>query len=754
MTASEYAPTLDGEAIARDGSRQPTSARVISFRRWTAGLVSTGAVTTVAIIELIRWGTPLPAIGVYGLFLIWGLCLPGFIIHRSLRGPQPGWTHEIALATATGMAGLVCVTVISVSCGVEWAVWLWPALALLLLIPARTRRKVLSRTHGTSWRTGATLGVAASAAALILHLSRSFFSATPLPPSSVSLYQDLQWHLGLISEAMRSVPLKTPQAITAGPVRYHWFADAEIAGESLATGIDPTLLLLRLWPLAVAVLVVILTGVLAHSASGRSAAAPLAAGLAAATTMLLPWAGPGDTQDVFRPLSPTQLFAMVILLLAVHAAFSWAGAQRSAGAGIVALAALVVGSGAKPTVLPVLLGGFIVAAIASCFLRARAWPWLVAAAASAALLVTSQFLVAGGDAGSTVNVLASLRLVATFRERMTGEDGFVDPGLLSDPVVLAAGVTFAVIWSARPLFGMAAIFQAELRPRPEAWMLAGACGSGVAAFLLLSHPGYSQLYFLFTAVPVGAVAGAWWLVAAVGDRRWAARIAIIAGGIGAIAASGAYWWRVARESAGLESAGLRSAAIVGAVLVVAIAGIAIAEWIRRRRGGRRDGPVLIAALSIVMGAVMASLPLSAFVFSPPPPGTSTLALAQSQAAEWIRTHTPADTVLAVNDHCVGEESVECDSRVFWASGLGQRRVLVEAWSYTAQSSHGPFFDPLLLEFNQALFEEPTPALAREASEMGVGWLVATLDAGAVSSDLSEIADQVYANSEIEIYRLR
>ena len=730
--------------------------RVTAARRWLAGGLATGLVAAVAVTELIRWGTPPTDIVVYALFLVWGVCLPGFVVHRSLRGPQPGWPHEIALAATTGLIGVFGAAVIGAASGIgAWALWLWPPVTLLLLLPVGTRRRVLARTSGASWGPGAALGVAASVAALVLHVSRSFFAVSPLPPSDVPLYQDLLWHLGLIGEATRSIPLQTPQAITAGPVRYHWFADAEIAGESLATGLDPVVLLLRLWPLVLAVLVVLLAAVLAHSASRRSAAAPLAAGLTAATTILLPWAGPGDAQDAFRPLSPTQLFAMAILLLALHAAFEWCGTSGPPGAGVVAVAAAITGAGAKPTVLPLLLGGFVVAAIASRFLRARVRPWLVGAAASAVLLVASLILVAGGDSGSSIRLLASLALVPLFVERLTGGQGLVDPGFVSGPGVFAAAVAIAAMWAVRPLLGVAPIFQAELRRRPGAWMLAGACGAGVAAFLVLGHPGYSQLYFLHTAIPVGAVAGAWWLVAAVGDRPWAVRVAAIAGLAGAAAAALAYWWRVARESTGTEPAGLRSAAIAAAVIAVAIAGIGIAEWVRRRRGGRRDGPALIGGLAALVGAILASLPLSAFVFTPPPPATSSLALAQSEAAEWIREHTPADALLAVNDHCLGEESATCNARVFWASGLAQRRVLVEAWSYTAQSSGDrAYFDPALLEFNQALFEEPTPALASEASEKGVGWLVATLDAGPVSSRLDEIADRVYANDEIEVYRLR
>src|SRR5690606_7200816 len=107
-------------------------------------------------------------------------------------------------------------------------------------------------------------------------------------------------------------------------------------------------------------------------------------------------------------------------LLALRAAFEWCGTGGPPGAGVVAVAAAIAGAGAKPTVLPLLLGGFVVAAIASRFLRARVRPWLVGAAASAVLLVASLILVAGGDSGSSIRLLASLALVPLFGERLTG----------------------------------------------------------------------------------------------------------------------------------------------------------------------------------------------------------------------------------------------------------------------------------------------------------------------------------------------
>ncbi|NLP83907.1 hypothetical protein HF576_08610 [Microbacterium sp. CFH 90308] len=731
-------------------------ARLTAARgRWIAGSLSVAAVLLLAAAVLVQSGTPLATVGWYLAFLLWGVVLPGFIVHRSARGPQQAWPHDIALGAATGFVLLVVPTTIAVATGVGNALWIWPVLTLALLIPSRTRGRVLARPAGDAWGAGASIGVGASTAAIILHIDRSFFAVTPLPPSDVALYQDLLWHLGLIGEAMRSIPLGTPQAVTAGPLRYHWFANAEIAGESLISGIDPSLLLLRLWPLALSALAVTLTAVIAHSLSKRSPAAPLAAALAASTMFFIPWVEAAGPHDAFRPLSPSQLFGMIPLLLGLHSAFAWSRPDRRPGDAVVLALSLTVAAGTKPTLLPLLLAGCVIAATASAILRRPVWPMLAAAAATAALLVGSLLFVSGGDAGTGISLFASLTLFAAFRET-SSHGGSLDPaGLLSSSGRLAAGVTFAALWAVRPLLGTGALFQSNLRRRPEAWMISGACGAGVLAFLVLGHPGFSQLYFLYTAFPLGAIAGAWWLVTAIADRPWAARTAVVAGIVGAIIATGSYWWGTARHASGWSPESvLRSAALAGVVLLAASVSVAVVETVRHRRGGVGDGPAIVIALSLTIGAIIASLPYTALMRDAPPAAATSIAAAQAEAGRWIARNTPTDALLAVNDHCLGDETVECDARTFWASGLGQRRVLVEAWTYTPQSGHGAFFDPQLLTFNQSLFERPTEALLDEAAAQGVGWLVATEGATPVSPRLHELADLVYTNDSIAIFRLR
>ena len=134
---------------------------------------------------------------------------------------------------------------------------------------------------------------------------------------------------------------------------------------------------------------------------------------------------------------------------------------------------------------------------------------------------------------------------------------------------------------------------------------------------------------------------------------------------------------------------------------------------------------------------------------------------------WLRANTPTSDIVATNIHCRPADSTAqfCDSRSFMVSGLGGRRTVLEGWAYTAQAHalHGvdgrshlfqpsPF--PEQYELSQAAFEAPTTAtLDSLADEYGARWLVGVRRAGPVSAELDDLADEVFDNGDVVIYRL-
>jgi hypothetical protein len=141
---------------------------------------------------------------------------------------------------------------------------------------------------------------------------------------------------------------------------------------------------------------------------------------------------------------------------------------------------------------------------------------------------------------------------------------------------------------------------------------------------------------------------------------------------------------------------------------------------------------------------------------------------EQEAMRWLSENTPSDAVVATNLNCRPPDAApeSCDARAYVVSGLGGRRVVLEGWAYTpeAQALHGvdgrsyavqPSPWPERYDLSQASIESPTVSiLERLEDEYGTGWIVAFRRAGPVSPDLGLLADAVFQNDDVGIFRLR
>ena len=712
---------------------------------------------------LLLSGLPLDALVRYAAYVAFWVVAPGFVLHRTLRGAQTTWGADISFGAATGMAAGLLAWATYSAVGLQDWLWTWPVLAALPLLSRRARRRAATRpTEYTAALPAAAVALAALAA--LLQLQRTYFRVWELLPTARPYYSDLLWHMSLANEAMRSFPLMSPQSLFASPVKYHWFANADIALAALVSGLDVPVLLLRLWPSFLVPLIIVLVAVVGRQASGRASVGAVAALVAAMTTFLVPIWPVLDVQDVFRPISPSQLYAFIPFLLIISAGITLTTSRRvPVGALILIIAALGMAAGSKPTVLPMVIAGSAVGAAAAAILRDRWTTFATVFGVAGVLQIISSAVTSGGDDGMAMTLFSGLTLfgfVRTLLEPSASTDSsFLLPGMFARPASGLAVGALAAISVIRPLLGAAPLFNRELRLNVVAWWLAGMAGAGVAGFLLLAHPTYSQLYFAHTAVPVGAIVGAWWLVSAIGDRTWAAWLAVCSAIVAAcLAYAAAFATRNAADWA--PELIVRALAWTGAIgLAVAVAAcIASIAW--RRAGHRTSGPGTVILLASLIGALVASLPAAAFLPSPATPSASTQQLSENEAALWIAENTDADAVLAVNDHCAGDEAPVCDSRVYWASGLAGRRVLLESWSYIPESADlapdtiiRPAFDLTLLEFNQSLFTGPTADSTAEARSLGVDYLVATFGATEVSAELNRYCTTVFENDHVLVCAL-
>ena len=729
------------------------------------------AATCVA--TLLHFATPPQDLAGYAAYLALGLVLPGFVVHRALRGPQDTWAADLALGAATGLCLELLAWAATTATGHPRWIALWPVLAVAagLGFPAG-RRRVLTRPAGR-WPVWVNAGVATAGALLVWHLSRIFLSVYDLPPTAHPYYPDLLWHLGLAAEATRSVPLQTPQVIGAGTLHYHWFADAHLAAAHAFTGIALPTLLLRLWVLPMALLTVVTTAVLAHRLSGRPGAAVIAAWLVAPAMTLDWWPWTASRMEVFSPLSPSQLYSMPITVLFVYALSDLV--RRRATTGTVTLLALsaVASVGAKASSTPVLLGGVLVALVLPWGRRSDRRRLAATAVGLIAVEAVGSRTVQGGFSGGGLQLFSDLSSMWAYHDVVTGTSHTpnlrtpVLPGLVGlggNRLLLLLGmVGIELVRALRTLLLVLPLVLRPLRRDPMAWALSGMCAAGLLATFVIAHPGYSEYYFLYTTVPFGAVLGAWGLTAVARSSPRAARVALAGVGLGAVVSAAgdlALSHGTRRAAPALVLAGLWQPLAVLLAFTVVLVLVRGVDLFRRRARPQLPGLAGLG-VGVVVGLLVVALPLQDLVdprtdlaTHPPPVSAAARAnlLDESRAGTWIAEHVPLRDVIATNDHCLGEARPSCAAMSWWVSGLGQRRTLVEGWAYQA----GPgrlFGDPQLLALNQRAFTDPTPSVLQALRDKGVDWLVGSTLFGVVSPRLAHEAAVVERFRTVTIFRL-
>ncbi len=734
---------------------------------------------------LLQTGTPALDIARYAAYWCFGVTLPGLLVARATFGTRGNWPEDLAMGAVTGLVlELACFALWSVL-GLQQQLWLWPLLVVVsfVAVPRLRRHWRISSPAPLpplwSW------GVASAIGLGTLVVRGSAFAA-PLPPAGGLYYQDVTWHLSIVHELTRSFPPQVPQAVGEA-LRYHWFSHIHLAAAHLVSGTPEATVVLRLWILPLLALTALTGARLAMELSGRWWSGPVAAwGLIVFQgTDLLPVAG---RAGIIFPDSPSQVYVLPLVLgAATLIVRALRGTRLGAGWLVLALL-LVAAAGVKPTAMPLVLAGTCLAGFSLLVRRRRqGLAALAVVAMVAVILPVSHLAVAGSDSGSKISLFDFVEWIPLYH-RLTGagfhpSGGPVLPEGVNDLssrslVILAVLILVPLLANLSRLAPFASLASTRLRRDPAAWFMAGVVVAGWGAYLVLSHPAYSQAYFLDLANPVASVFGAWALANAVpyaapGSRRVAALLAGgTAFGAGVLALGGALTPAlpvVSELSTSEESLSATESSFLApiAVLIAAIgAGLVVWMVVRRRVPDLRGwgSGFVLAALVLggpAYGATKGSAPAPVNVLNGRAlvdDGASRLTPDAGAAMAWLEQHTPNDAVVATNRHCVsGPERPRCTSVAFWVSGLGGRRTVLEGWGYTSAAgfSTAPAPYPERLAVNDAVFTDPgKKTIERLRRDYGAGWLVADSSAGPVSAELARFADPKFSSGEVTVYELR
>jgi hypothetical protein len=451
-----------------------------------------------------------------GFVAVPGILVTSLVLERTweLRTFVLGWIIGYLLEV---VAYLLCATA-----GVRSWFALYPAVvgvpALLLHVRAhRPAPRTPDQRSDPSFRTAVL--TCAPAAGLLLSTAASFFSQFPLPRSAgaVTYQEDTPFTISLASEVLHHWPVTLPQ-VAGEPLHYHLAVYLHLAAISSVTGIDLSVIAMRLYLLPLLALLTLMIVLV-----GRELRGQLAVGVVAATLVVLVRSTPSQGSFAFNDFSyswltesHTQLLCLVFFLAVLLLASELLSLHSPTPAGLVRIGALLVGCLAgcalakEYATLPTLaLGSFLFAVDRYVRRREVSWRalWLSLGAATALLLAVKIQLRSGGAGGFGVHPLGFVRSVPVTHalERALGTPAGVAVGTAVVPlgfVGLAADAGLVLF----------AVFCRKQLTDRHRWLLA-VFASGAVPLFLLQQPGLSQLQMFMPTGIAGSVLAAEGLVA-------------------------------------------------------------------------------------------------------------------------------------------------------------------------------------------------------------------------------------------------
>lgn len=589
-------------------------------------------------------GVPALVVGAYWAAWAWGVVGPGMLVHRAVRGRPGTIVDDVALGAAVGLVLQLAAWAALTALGLAHLLLWWPVILVLVFagVP-RLRRHFSLRPYEQRVPTGAAaLGV--TGFLLAAHGVIGSFGSAALPPNAMSWYQDDMWNLGNVAELMRTVAPQVAQ-VAGRPFYYHWFSDAHLAAMTLTTSIDPVTIVGRLWAPPLLLVTVGVTMAVGHRLSGSAWVGAAAAFCFAVAPSLevSSWLIPAGSSAT-AVNSPSQVFAVPLTLLAIDLLVSVLRRRASRCTWLLLAATLVACAGAKSSVLPVLFGGLALAALVSLLTaRHRLRAALSTVALTLAVVLLTQSRLAGGQSGSTLQLLATLKLSRPWRlvHESAVATGSLEAGLGANGtgrvlLLLLAGYLVSYLWL---LAGASALRRTDL----AGWFLLGTGLAGLVGLLTIRHPAYSQIYFL----KIGIVA--WQLLALWGYQRSISTARDRVGGRATLRAAigggvlGTALLLLARFIGGpppsvpplsaVTSALERSLLVPTVAIVLAAAALVVT---RRKRSGATNALVVVGLASAV---------LSAALFTPAQRLLTAFGVSQAVALVWVGVAVVVATLL-------------------------------------------------------------------------------------------------------------
>ena len=280
----------------------------------SSGWVPATILAIATAIVVVGYGVSIAEVATFGVYVAFGIALPGLLWVRFLRGRAGYIAEDVALGLCAGYAIEIATYLVARALGAPLLFLAWPIATLVAFtavpgLRSHWRGSGIRAPAAWSWSLAAILGI------LLAYTAGIFFARHHLTGTDAP-YVDMAYHLALIGELRHHVPPEIPYVIDV-PLAYHWFFYAEAAATSWATGIEPIVLLYRLSGLPMFAAFVVLTAMAARRLTDRWWTGPLAVVVALFAVVAGPygWAVTPvlDNQPLYVAwISPTTLFGLAL----------------------------------------------------------------------------------------------------------------------------------------------------------------------------------------------------------------------------------------------------------------------------------------------------------------------------------------------------------------------------------------------------------------------------------------------------------
>ncbi|GAA0571205.1 hypothetical protein [Kribbella sandramycini] len=774
-------PTLTGLAPWGVGTSARPTAR--PGRRTAVNHVvkaAAGVALAVLVLWLMAGASSADSIVALVRFWLLGITLPGVVLWRLGSPFRHNLIEDVAAGTLVGVAALLLIYMGVSPLGLQRWAWLWavPVVLAAFGVP-RWRRRVMSRVERpvgpvTAWL----LAAACALPVYVIALPRNIAPAPYTDPGYNN--PDMAYQQALSASAKYDFPLQAPY-VHGEQMDYHYFFHQFTAAVAWATGVDLTDLIYTIgWiPLTLAGCALIFA-LADRLAPGSRWVGPLAIAVAAVGGTVNAYPGIGLPQESLTAYlwgSPTQNLGsgltVLLAVLVVDLLRGWNGP----GTWLLALLVAAAASGAKATILPLVLCGLgLVIFVQLCRRRLARRALVLAVGVTGVILAAIAVVFGNHSTGLSLKPWVTFAKTGIYPLIVWQRD--YETGVYDHSSMWISAAVTCLAW----LLGAAGLL--VLAGTPKRWLrdtgvvfLVGVSIAGFFGMALTDQSGSSQMYFHRTAVPIIAVlaaVGAHQLV--VGRRTGRLVAGAVLGGMAATLVARRLVKAIPSDG---EPFRRPDATLTGIVLpwvltLVLLLGVALVAALYMRKQ-----PVRIACAAFVLAAMGAGLflPLRGLPEIPEVtraqldrPLTEEMLLGpsatQAAAARWLRDHTAPDELIATNAHCAERSAMGCDARHFWIAGLSERHVLVEGWAYTNTINDQvvstalnpnilPFWDQPKLAENDLVFTAPTrDNLQNLRAKYGVRWLYADPGQGAVSPELDAFATLRFSAPDALIYQLR